>query len=68
MGRNSYLTTRYLPPDPPRGHGAHRYVFQVFALDRQPQFDSPPGRTALLDCIRDHVVAKGLLIGTYARS
>jgi Raf kinase inhibitor-like YbhB/YbcL family protein len=68
VGRNSYLTTRYLPPDPPRGHGAHRYVFQVFALDRKPQFDSPPGRAALLDSIRNHVVAKGLLIGTYLRS
>jgi Raf kinase inhibitor-like YbhB/YbcL family protein len=31
-GRNSYLMTGWLPPDPPPGHGSHRYVFQVFAL------------------------------------
>lgn len=67
-GRNSYLTRTYLPPDPPPGHGPHRYVFQVFALDRRLTFDSVPGRTALLDAIRGHVLAKGLLIGRYERA
>lgn len=68
MGRNSYLTRSYLPPDPPPGHGPHRYVFQVFALDVQPRFDSPPGRSALLEAIKGRVVSKGLLIGTYERA
>lgn len=67
MGLNSYFNATYLPPDPPPGHGTHRYVFQVFALDTVPRFESPPGRTALLDCMRGHVLAKGLLIGTYGR-
>jgi Raf kinase inhibitor-like YbhB/YbcL family protein len=67
MGKNSYLTPTYLPPDPPPGHGAHRYVFQIFALDIAPRFDRPPGRAALLERIRDHVIAKGLLIGRYER-
>jgi hypothetical protein len=67
MGRNSYFNATYLPPDPPPGHGTHRYVFQVFALDSVPRFESPPGRAALLDKIRGHVIAKGLLIGTYTR-
>lgn len=68
MGRNSYFNATYLPPDPPPGHEAHRYVFQVFALDTIPRFDSPPGRDALLQKIRGHVLAKGLLIGTYERT
>jgi Raf kinase inhibitor-like YbhB/YbcL family protein len=68
MGRNSYLTRSYLPPDPPPGHGPHRYVFQVFALDSAPRFDSPPGRSAVLEAIKGHVVSKGLLIGTYERA
>jgi Raf kinase inhibitor-like YbhB/YbcL family protein len=68
LGRNSALAASYLPPDPPPGHGRHRYVFQVFALDRVPRFDCRPGRTELLDKIKGHVVAKGLLIGTYERS
>lgn len=67
MGKNSYFTPTYLPPDPPPGHGAHRYVFQVFALDIAPRFDRPPGRATLLARIRDHVIAKGLLIGRYER-
>ena len=33
MGRNSLLTVGYLPPDPPSGHGTHRYAFEVFALE-----------------------------------
>ena len=67
MGRNSYLDADYLPPDPPPGHGPHRYVFQVFALDRRLSFDSPPGRAAVIEAMRDHVIAKGLLIGSYER-
>lgn len=66
-GRNSYLTSKYLPPDPPSGHGPHRYVFQLFALDRPLTFDSAPGRSDILDTIRGHVLAKGLLIGLYER-
>jgi Raf kinase inhibitor-like YbhB/YbcL family protein len=67
FGRNSYFTAKYTPPDPPPGHGRHRYVFQVFALDTPLRFDSPPGRSALLEKIKGHVIAKGLLIGTYER-
>lgn len=51
-----------------RAHGEHRYVFQIFALDVVARFESPPGRSQLLDKIRGHVIAKGLLIGTYERS
>jgi Raf kinase inhibitor-like YbhB/YbcL family protein len=67
MGRNSYFMARYLPPDPPPGHGAHRYAFQLFALDAAPTFKAPPGRRELVDAIRGHVLAKGSLIGTYER-
>jgi Raf kinase inhibitor-like YbhB/YbcL family protein len=67
LGRNSALSPAWLPPDPPPGHGPHRYVFQVFALDMVPRFESRPGRNELLAKIAGHVVAKGLLIGTYQR-
>ncbi len=68
LGRNSLLQHTYLPPDPPPGHGQHRYAFQVFALDSVPEHGVAPGRGALLDVLRDHVLASGLLIGTYERS
>ena len=66
-GRNSYLQTAWLPPDPPPGHGVHRYAFQVFALDVSPPFDETPGRDEVVDAVREHALASGLLIGTYER-
>ena len=66
IGRNSYLQAAWLPPDPPPGHGVHRYVFQVFALAGG-AFDATPGREAVLDAIREHGLASGCLIGTYER-
>jgi hypothetical protein len=68
LGRNAYLQAAYLPPDPPAGHGPHRYVFQLFALDRRLEFDRPPSRAAVIGAMRGHVLAKGLLTGTYERS
>jgi Raf kinase inhibitor-like YbhB/YbcL family protein len=67
LGRNSLMLRRYLPPDPPRGHGLHRYAFQLFACDRALAFGTGFGRSKLLAALRDHALAKGWLIGTYAR-
>ena len=68
VGRNSYLREGWLPPDPPTGHGPHRYCFQLFALDAgAPDPGKNPGRGALIEAMRGHVVAAGLLIGTYER-
>ncbi|WP_296594898.1 YbhB/YbcL family Raf kinase inhibitor-like protein [Phenylobacterium sp.] len=67
LGRNSYLQAAWLPPDPPRGHGPHLYVFQLFALDRALSFERPPRRTAVVAAMKGHVLAKGVLVGTYAR-
>ena len=66
-GRNSYLQAGWLPPDPPPGHGVHRYAFQVFALDARPGFPYPPGRALLMRTIRPHIIAQGRMIGTYER-
>ena len=67
MGRNSFLQMAYLPPDPPPGHGVHRYAFQIFALDDPPAFDAGIGRSKLITLLRGRVQAKGCLIGTYGR-
>ena len=67
MGRNSFLSHGWLPPDPPRGHGPHRYAFQMFALDEVPSFAKAPGRSALVAALRGHVIARGVLTGTYSR-
>lgn len=67
MGRNSALATAWLPPDPPPGHGVHRYAFQVFAIEAGAPRLEAPGRDELLDWLRQHALAAGLLIGTYER-
>ncbi|VTU30485.1 putative kinase inhibitor protein [Variovorax sp. SRS16] len=66
-GRNSYLQAAWLPPDPPPGHGVHRYAFQLFALDAAPTFSQAPGRDEVFDALRAHALASGLLIGTCER-
>jgi Raf kinase inhibitor-like YbhB/YbcL family protein len=67
IGRNSYLKHTWLPPDPPPGHGPHRYAFQLFALAEGPAFATGPGRDELLDALRARAIASGCLIGTYER-
>lgn len=66
-GRNSYLFEGWLPPDPPTGHGAHDYVFQLFALSEAPEIDSTPGRGELRDALEGRVIGAGVLVGTYSR-
>lgn len=66
-GRNSTLSAGWLPPDPPPGHGTHRYAFQLFALGAGEPFDGTPGRDEVMAAVRDRGIASGCLIGTYAR-
>ena len=66
-GRNSFGRRGWLPPSPIPGHGAHRYVMQLFALSTA---FAPPriaGRGALRVALRHHLLGFGRLIGTYER-
>lgn len=67
MGRNSYMQTRWIPPDPPPGHGVHRYAFQLFALNEASHFSEAPGRDEVEDQLLKCAIASGCLIGTYER-
>ena len=67
LGRNSYMKAAFLPADPPRGHGPHRYAVQVFALDAPISAHPEPGRSAVVSAMQGHVMATGLLVGTYER-
>jgi Raf kinase inhibitor-like YbhB/YbcL family protein len=68
VGRNSFLKQAWLPPDPPPGHGVHRYIFQVFALHIGTAFSTVPGRHELFDAVKARTIAGGYVIGTYARA
>jgi Raf kinase inhibitor-like YbhB/YbcL family protein len=67
VGRNSFLSEGWLPPDPPTGHGEHRYAFQLFALASGPDVTGNPGRGTVVKAMAGRVLAAGLLTGTYSR-
>ena len=66
-GRNSYLKAGWLPPDPPTGHGAHRYVFQLYALGSLSMLSGTPGRAEVAAALEEKATARGLLLATYER-
>ena len=68
IGINSFLSQGWLAPDPPSGHGEHRYVFQLFALDCVAEnLGDGPGRGAVLNALQGHVIGAGILTGLYSR-
>jgi phosphatidylethanolamine-binding protein (PEBP) family uncharacterized protein len=56
----------YAGPRPIPGHGPHRYRFHVLALD-EPIPDHVTTAKALLKQMTGHVIARGVLTGTYER-
>ena len=56
----------YAGPRPIPGHGPHRYRFHVLALD-EPIPDHVTTAKALLKQMAGHVIAGGVLTGTYER-
>ena len=67
MGYNGGGGRSYIAPAPIPGHGPHRYVFTLLAIDFEPRFDQPPTKGRLLDAIAGHVCALGELMGTVER-
>jgi Raf kinase inhibitor-like YbhB/YbcL family protein len=66
QGTNDFGRAGYGGPKPPPGK-PHRYVFQLYALDRP--LDVPPGATKaqLLVAMKGHILGAAQLVGTYAR-
>lgn len=67
VGRNSFRREGWLPPDPPPGHGEHRYAFQLFALGPSADPGDTPSRGSAVAAMRGRVLAAGVLTGTYSR-
>ncbi|MCQ2993431.1 YbhB/YbcL family Raf kinase inhibitor-like protein [Pseudomonas syringae] len=68
LGRNTFGGATYIGPQPLVGHGPHRYSFQLLALDRPLDFDSPPNRNQLLKAIDGAVIGRGRLDGIHERA
>jgi Raf kinase inhibitor-like YbhB/YbcL family protein len=69
QGVNSWDRIGYGGPMPPRGHGPHRYIFTLYALDAE--VGVPGGsfatKRAVLDAIQGHILSEATLIGRYER-
>jgi Raf kinase inhibitor-like YbhB/YbcL family protein len=68
QGSNSRSAIGYFGPRPPVGDPAHAYHFQIFALDTPLRLPSGFNRHALLQAMQGHVLAKGELVGKFARA
>jgi Raf kinase inhibitor-like YbhB/YbcL family protein len=66
-GRNDFGTTGYGGPCPPPGHGPHRYVFRLHAVDAELELPTGAPRDELERLIGEHALAVAELIGTYER-
>jgi Raf kinase inhibitor-like YbhB/YbcL family protein len=66
-GRNDFGTVGYRGPCPPPGHGRHRYVFRLYALDLDLELEPGTGKADLEQAIEGHVLTTAELVGTYER-
>ncbi len=65
QGRTTRGSTGWYGPRPPVGDAAHRYHFQVFALDTKLDVPFGADRDQVLAAMQGHVLARGEIIGKY---
>ena len=66
QGQNDFKKIGYGGPCPPSG--IHRYVFKIYALDKE--LDLAPGATnkQLLQAMEGHILDRAQFLGTYSKS
>ena len=67
-GTNGFGENGYGGPCPPPGDGAHRYEFELFALDGPLDLEPESSREQLEDAMEGHVLGGAELTGTYERT
>jgi Raf kinase inhibitor-like YbhB/YbcL family protein len=65
--RNSFGRAEYGGPCPPPGHGPHRYVFTLYAVDVPALEVRGKTKAALEDALEQHTLATARLTGRYER-
>jgi Raf kinase inhibitor-like YbhB/YbcL family protein len=66
-GLNDFGKIGYGGPCPPRGHGPHRYVFRLYALDGRLELPRGAKKYELERSLGGGVLAAAELTGTYER-
>jgi Raf kinase inhibitor-like YbhB/YbcL family protein len=70
QGKNSWPAAEaigYRGPMPPPGHGLHHYYFKLYALDSPLALEPGLDKEGILAKLSDHILAEGVLMGTYER-
>lgn len=67
QGRTTRGAPGYYGPKPPPGEAAHRYHFQVVALDKMLDVPFGSDRDQVLQAMKGHVLAKGEIVGKYGQ-
>jgi Raf kinase inhibitor-like YbhB/YbcL family protein len=67
-GMNDFSRVGYGGPCPPRGHGPHRYIFTLYALDvASLMIPAERPRGEIESAMAGHVLGQAQLIGRYER-
>jgi len=64
---NDFGERGYGGPMPPPDHGAHRYHFRLYAVDRRLDLEPGASREELLRAMEGHVLAQSEWVGLYER-
>lgn len=67
QGVTSWGSTGWKGPCPPKGSGAHRYFFRVYALDKVLPLTASATRTELDRAMAGHILAQGEVMGKFWR-
>ncbi len=68
MAVNDFGNAHYDGPQPPPGHGTHRYHFRLFALNVE-ELDLPDDASAadVLEAAQESAIAEADIVGTFSR-
>ncbi|MDI9636359.1 YbhB/YbcL family Raf kinase inhibitor-like protein [Kamptonema cortianum] len=65
LGKNSWGKTSYNGPNPPSG--THHYYFTLYALDAPLALPSGLTSDQLQQAMKDHILGKAILVGTFTK-
>ena len=65
QGMNTMRGVNWIPPCPPSG--THRYIFKIYALDKELGLKEGAGKPAGEKAMEGHILDKAELIGLYKR-